>query len=127
TWTIRGADSLVVRDNRISDFFDKVLKVKKETLVSRNPEKWTLYSVDDSAGVHVLLYGVNDRLLSHFIMGRSKSDWARNNIRLADEKEVYLTNENVLYRVNPRVNYWGEKPKPPAPPDSTVSDTVPDL
>jgi len=75
--------------------------------------------VDDSAGVHVKLFGTNDKELGHFIMGRSKSDWARNNVRLAEESEVYLTNENVLYRINPRLNYWGEKPKPPAPPDTT--------
>jgi len=118
-WSIQGADSLVVRENRINDFFDKVLKVRKETLVSRNPKKWDVYSVDDSAGVHVKLFGTNDKELGHFIMGRSKSDWARNNVRLAEESEVYLTNENVLYRINPRLNYWGEKPKPPAPPDTT--------
>ncbi|NOZ76001.1 MAG: hypothetical protein GXO90_11635 [FCB group bacterium] len=124
TWSIQGADSLVIRENRITDFFDKVLKVKKETLVSRNPDKWSLYSVDDSTGVHIWLYGADNQELSHFIMGRSKSDWARNNIRLASEQEVYLTNENVLYRVNPRVSYWGEKPKPPAPPDSTATPSA---
>ncbi|RMF10002.1 MAG: DUF4340 domain-containing protein [Candidatus Neomarinimicrobiota bacterium] len=119
TWSIQEADSLVIRQNRIDDFFDKVLQVRKETLVSRNPDKWALYSVDDSAGVHVRVFGKGEEELGHIILGRAKSDWARNNIRVAGEQEVYLTNENILYRVTPRPSFWGEKPKPPAPPDTT--------
>jgi len=123
TWTIPGVDSLVIRDNRITNLFDNVLKVKKETLVSRNPDKWKTYSVDDSSGLHLKLYDKNNKELAHIIMGRSTSEWTRNNIRIEGNPNVYLTNANVMYQVNPKTSYWGEKPKPPAPPDTTEVDS----
>ncbi len=120
-WTITGADSLVVRQPRLNALFDRVLTVEHETLVSKNPEKWDVYSVNDSLGVNLKLYGTADELLGDFYFGQSKSDWAHNYYRQAGKNEVYLTSANVIYNLNPTANYWGEKPKPPEPDTSAAA------
>ena len=121
-WQIVGNDSLVIRKNRIDNLFDKVLTVKRETLISKNPEKWETYSVDDSTGTHMYVYDENGNEITHVILGRSKSDWSHNYIRINDSPEVYLTNTSIIYMLNPRDTYWGEKPKP-VEPDTTAVDT----
>ena len=46
-------------------------------------------------------------------MGRSKTNWSQNAIRINDGSHVYLTSKNILHRLQTRLTYWGEKPKPP--------------
>ncbi len=118
-WKIVGSDSLVMRSGRMDNLFNKVLKVKRETLISNNPEKWSTYSVDDSLGSLITLLDAGKNEVGKAIFGRSKSDWSHNYVRIPGENDVYLTSENVVYLINTTPTYWGEVPKPPEP-DSTA-------
>ncbi len=120
TWSIVGVDSMVVRQNRLDNLFNNVLATEHATLVSKNPDKWHLYSVDDSLGTRLRLYNTRDKLLGDYYFGRSKTDWSHNNFRNGGEDEVYLTNANVLYHLNATTSFWGEKPKPPEPDTTAV-------
>ena len=111
-WKIAGYDTLEIRPNRMDTFFDKALKVKKETLVSTNPEKWAKYSVDDSTGTHVKLVNAAGTDLIYAVFGRSASDWSHNYVRIEGVDGVYLTDASVMHMMYPRATYWGEKPKP---------------
>ena len=110
-WAIAGHDTLDMRPNRMDTFFDKALKVKKETLISKNPEKWTKYSIDDSSGTHVKLVDASGSEMVHVVFGRSSSDWSHNYVRTTGVDEVYLTDSSVMHMLYPRATYWGEKPK----------------
>ncbi len=112
-WSISGNDTLVVRENRIDNLLNTVLAVNRETLVSKNPEKWVKFSVDDSSGTHLALIDAKDETMAYFVFGRSRSDWAHNYVRINDEPEVYLTDTNVIHHLSASPTFWGEKPKPP--------------
>ena len=112
SWKIAGNDTLVIIESKISDFFDKVLDTKKETLVTENKEKWHILSVDDSTGTHLALYDKNDKKIGYYVFGRSNKDWKHNYVRIDQKPHVYLTNQNIINNLNPRESYWGEKPKP---------------
>jgi hypothetical protein len=109
SWALAGHDSLQIRPDRMETFLDKVLDVKRETLISKNPEKWHTYSVDDSTGTHVKLVNASGKELAHVVFGRSMTDWSHNYVRIPGVDEVYLTDANVLYMLYPRASYWGEK------------------
>ena len=111
-WVIYGNDSLMVRENRIDDFFNKVLNTKKETLVLDNKERWHVLSVDDSLGTHLELYNNNDKKVGYYVFGRSSKDWKHNYVRIGNKSNVYLTDQNIVNNLNPRATFWGEKPKP---------------
>ena len=119
-WKIAGHDTLEIRPDRMDTFFDKALKVKKETLVSTNPEKWAKYSVDDSTGTHVKLLNASDNTLVYAVFGRSTSDWSHNYVRVEGEDGVYLTDASVMHMMYPRATYWGEKPKPVEVEDDSI-------
>ena len=120
-WNIEGHDTLIVRQPRLDNLFNSVLTTEHETMVSKNPAKWNVYSVDDSLGIRLQLFDSGDKILGNYYFGRSKADWSHNNFRFAGEDAVYLTSTNVIYHLNTTANYWGEKPKPPEPDTTAVS------
>ncbi len=119
-WTLAGHDSLEIRPNKMDPFFERVLEVKKETMISRNPDNWAKYSIDDTSGTHIKLLDTNGSEMAYAVFGRSSRDWSHNYVRTKDEEEVFLTNQSVIHLLYPRASYWGEKPKP----DTTAADSA---
>ncbi len=117
-WHIVGHDTLEIKESSVDNLFNKVLKIKKGTVLSINPEKYSKYSVDDSTGTHLILFNDSDQELGHFIFGSSKSDYSRNNVRVNDDINVYQTDQNVVWNLSTRPDYWGKKPTPPPIPES---------
>ena len=112
TWQIPGNDSLLIQANRINDVENKVLTIKRESVVSKKPSKWKSFNVDDSLGTKITFYDFNDEVLGEAIFGRSKSDWQRSYVRFIGEDNVYMTNENVINSLQMRPTFWGKKPPP---------------
>ena len=105
TWSISGNDTLVVKDRSISQFFDKVLNLKLETLMTTKQEKWETYNISDSLGTHLALVGWNDETVGYYVFGRSNSDYARCYVRTDQSSDVYLTNENIVYSLQTSPTY----------------------
>ncbi|MBT3589217.1 MAG: hypothetical protein HOK52_01170 [Candidatus Marinimicrobia bacterium] len=118
TWSISDVDTLIMKNHQINNFFDKVVTLEKEILISKNPEKWNIFNVGDSTGKWFTLMDENDISLGEFVIGQGK-DYSRNFIRIGDKPEVYRTNVNVQYLLNTNATFWGEVPPKPA-----VADTL---
>ena len=121
TWQISGNDSLLIQANRINDVENKILTIKRESVVSKKSSKWKSFNVDDSLGTKITFYGFNDEVLGEAIFGRSKSDWQRSYVRLIGGDNVYMTNENVINSLQMRPTFWGKKP-PPLPEPAEEQD-----
>ena len=119
-WTISGNDTLVMKSQSIDNLFDKVLESNTISIQSEKPEKYNLYSVDDSSGIHLAVIDQEGETIEYFIFGRSKSDYQRCNIRIGDDPKVYLLDQNVTYMLQTRETYWGEKPQEIIPTDPEV-------
>ena len=116
TWQIMGHDSLIIQNNRINDIENNILTIKRESVVSNNPNKWNSFNVDDSLGTKITFHGFNDEVLGEAIFGRSKSDWQRSYVRLIGVDNIFMTNENAINRLQTRPTFWGKKPLPPPEP-----------
>ena len=121
TWQITGNDSLLIQANRINDVENKILTIKRESVVSKKPSKWKSFNVDDSLCTKITFYGFNDEVLGEAIFGRSKSDWQRSYVRLIGGDNVYMTNDNVINSLQMRPTFWGKKP-PPLPEPAEEQD-----
>ena len=122
TWEIIDNDTLNVKQQSIDMFLDKVLSVKKGTLISKNKEKWSIYSLHDSNATHVSIFDKENNSINKFYIGQSKSNYANNYIRTENDDNVYLTSENISYYLRPMATYWGEKPPQLAPTDTTIAE-----
>ena len=108
TWTISGHDSLKIKMDLLSSLFDKVLNLESENIMTTNKEKWHKYNVDDSLGTHLALVDFDQNTIGYFVFGRSSSDYARCYVRVDNKAEVHLVNQNLIYFLQPRPQYWGE-------------------
>ena len=124
-WRISGNDTLEVKSRSMDNLFDKVLKVNRETIISKNPEKYGKYSVDDSTGTHLAVINSKGDTVGYYVFGRSKSDYSRSYVRVGSDPKVYLADQNVTYMLQTRPAYWGEKPKEEVlPPTDIPTDTT---
>ena len=109
SWAITNNDSLVLKENILNTFFDKIFTLESETIMTKNSEKWSKYNIDDLLGTHLTFYDFNNDVIGTFVFGRSSSDFSRCYIRLGDKSEVYLVNQNIMFNLQTRPEYWGEK------------------
>ena len=121
TWKIVDNDSLIVKQRSFDNFFDRVLTTRRESVVSQNPEKWSKFSVDDSTGTILSIYDYAGESMGRFVFGSSRSDYSRNYVRINDDPNVYQTSSNIIFQLQTRPTYWGEKPKPPVVEADTTS------
>jgi hypothetical protein len=107
TWSISGHDSLLMKADLLTSFFDRVLTLESETVMTKNESKWATYNVDDSLGTHLALVDYNDNTLGYYVFGRSKSDYARCYVRTKESSDVHLVNNNVMFNLQVNPQYWG--------------------
>ena len=110
-WSITGNDTLVVRKQSIDNFFNNVLNIEVEQIMTQKKEKWSAYNIDDSTGTHLAIIDWNDNTVGYFVFGRSIKDYARCYARVNDKEEVYLLNQNFMYFLQTSPQYWGEVKK----------------
>jgi len=107
-WNLVDHDTLTVKGNTINSFFSTMLTLEKTSLVSKNPDNWKKFMVDDSSGAKLRFLDYENNVLSEVTIGRSNAEWSSSNIRIGGNPEVYHTSENVSWQINPSPTYWGE-------------------
>ena len=103
---------MTVKENTINSFFEKILDLKRTTLISKNSSKWDKFMVGDSTGTHLIFLDYNNDSIGKIIVGRSNAEWSSSNIRIGDAIEVYQSNENISWQLNTSPTHWGEVPEP---------------
>ena len=93
SWQIVGNDSLLIQMNRIDDVENKILSVKRESMVSNNSGKWGKFNVDDSLGLKLTFYGYNNEKLGEAIYKSQQKDSGKKQTK--DNKDQ-KSKENVV-------------------------------
>ena len=78
--------------------------------MTKNENKWSTYNVDDSLGTHLAIIDYNDNTIGYYVFGKSNSDYMLCYVRKNKFPEVHLANNNVMYNLQVKPEYWGEKP-----------------
>jgi len=119
SWKINGHDSLVIKSSSIDKLFNEILKVKINSLeLSKNANNLSVYSLDSTKGVNLILLDESGSTLSNVVFGISTSNYSSNFFRKFDSKVVYTTNTNVSNFLTTSPKYWGE------PPNMTIPDST---
>lgn len=121
-WVLAGYEDREVRQWRLTSFFTNVLTVHRESVISSNPEKWSTYGVDSTAGRQVEVYDLSGDLAGRLVVGRSATNYQTNYIRLPDEQEVYLTDKSIYHFLSADSGYWLEPPPEPEEEAGEVED-----
>lgn len=118
TWVLAGYERRELRPWRIDNFTRMALGIKRESMISRNPAKWAVYGVSDSASHMLAVYGHKGKLVNEILVGRSSTNWQSSYIRQPGDNEVYLTSESIFHLLSADTSFWLE---PLPEPDTTKS------
>ncbi len=93
----------------IQTALDKIKDLKKEDLISQNPQKEGELEVDTLLGTRVDVYSGKLSLVGSFVIGKSGSDWTSNFVRAAGSNDVYLAGGSPKYSFFTDKSRWKNK------------------
>ena len=111
-WQINGHDSLDVKQNSIDKFFDTTVNVKRSSIsISENAKDLSIYSLDDSSSVQLIVLNATGDTLGKGIFGINKNNYLSNYYKSFENNKIYKTDSNILSFLTVNSRYWGESPK----------------
>ncbi len=111
-WKINGHDSLDVKQNSIDKFFDTTVNVKRSSIsISENAKDLSIYSLDDSSSVQLIVLNATGDTLGKGIFGINKNNYLSNYYKSFENNKIYKTDSNILSFLTVNSRYWGETPK----------------
>ena len=114
-WTISGNDTLDIKESVVSNFFEKIYNLEKQHLVTQKEDNWGQYGVSPETGTHLAFINKEGETIEYFVFGRSEGEFNRCFVRVNQESDVYLANQNILYQLQTSPTFWGSKPEPIEP------------
>jgi len=112
-WVVTGFEQRKVKQWRLNSFFNTVLGVERESMISDNPDKWVTYGVDDSTGRRLQVYNLGGELAGDVLVGQSAANWQSSYLREAGRDEVYLTRKSIAHFLSADTSFWLEPPPKP--------------
>ncbi|MBN2460098.1 MAG: DUF4340 domain-containing protein, partial [Candidatus Cloacimonetes bacterium] len=108
-WMIVSPVYFPPADNKIADFFQKILPVGTSSIpISETESALTTYDVADSQGTRVLLYDREGKLQQEAIIGKS-SNYNYAYGRNKGNTRVYQLSANITYQLKPTLSPWRKK------------------
>ncbi len=105
---VEGEDAYPADTSGISKMLDAVPRLTDRVVVSRNPEKQSVYEVD-STGVRVVMTGAPKDTVAHLVIGKAGPNFSSSYLRVFGSEAVLLQDEqlsNVFDRV---VEAWKDR------------------
>ena len=111
SWAISGNDTLQIKENVISNLFDRISDLEKHHLVTSKEENWDTYNVSAEKGTHLAFINHEGNTAAYYVFGESVTEYNRCYVRVNQNNDVYLLNNNIIYQLQVTPTFWGEVPK----------------
>lgn len=98
------ADSASVRT-----IIEKIVNMKKDELISTNPEKQKIFEVDSSSGILVDVHDKSGNSQGQFRIGKSGPSWSSNYVRLIGSNSVYMVGGSIKHSFFTDLKRWRNK------------------
>ncbi len=93
----------------IETVLEKLSIMKKDELISQNPEKQSLFEVDSTKGTRVEVWDSKNKLIGSFLIGKSGPDWSSHYVRTLGTDDVYSVSGSIKYSFFTDENRWRDK------------------
>ncbi len=88
---------------------EKLQTMKKDELVSQNPEKQGVFEVDSASGILVSVSDNTGRQLALFRIGKNGPGWSSHYVRRDGSNDVYLVRGSIKYAFAADPDRWRDK------------------
>ncbi|MDG5814513.1 DUF4340 domain-containing protein [Chitinispirillales bacterium ANBcel5] len=93
----------------VQTILEKIVHLRRDVLVSENPDNQPLFEVDSESGIHVQVWDRSKSLLGSFYIGKSATDWTSHYVRLAGSNSVYTVPGGIRSSFFSDLNRWRDK------------------
>ncbi len=109
TWMITQPMEFPAGARKVGDLFSYVIKGRASSIpLAENESSHDAFNVSAAKGKSLELYDNAGNLLSSIVIGSSDNP-SYSNVRKTDSPIVYQFEENVLYKIDPRLATWRKK------------------
>jgi len=88
---------------------EKIVAMKKDVLISENPEKQSIFEVDTANGILVEIWKNDNESMGSFFVGKRAADWSSNYVRMLGSDLVYSTSGNIRSSFFSERDRWIDK------------------
>lgn len=74
--------------------------------ISTNPEKHSRFDLDESKGISLSLYNIDNEVMANLVFGKQGNDWLSTYVKKKDGKEVYTISTPFWSQSNPDPSFW---------------------
>ncbi|HON10559.1 MAG TPA: DUF4340 domain-containing protein [Chitinispirillaceae bacterium] len=93
----------------VAAVLEKLTSMKKDELISENPEKQAIFEVDSTSGVLVDVFDAGSKLKGSFRIGKNGPDWSSNYVRMIGSNSVYMVKGSIKYSFFTELKRWRDK------------------
>jgi len=106
-WRVVNGHSFPADADKVEDFLKAMYSLKEGSLVSNNPDRTAIFSVDEKNGVHVQVWDHKERAVADFYAGETIPDGQY--LRQADKDEVFQTVPSLTRFLTDSLDSWKDK------------------
>lgn len=106
-WRVANDRFFPADEERVGDFLKSMHNLKEGVLVSQNPERAAIFSVNEKRGTHVQVWNHKERSIADFYAGEIIPDGQY--LRKSDKDEVFQTIPSLLRFLTESLNGWKDK------------------
>lgn len=107
-WKIVEPVNWAANESYVETLLEKVAEMKRESIITDNPEKFVLYELDDPVAKYVEI-GQQGGIIDKFYCGKASDSYKHTYIRLADKEEVWLVTGNPRSSFTRQPDQWRDK------------------
>jgi hypothetical protein len=89
--------------------FEKLTSMKRDELISQNPQKQAMFEVDSAKATWVQLWDDKGKVVSAFRIGKNGPDWSMHFVRVDGSNDVYLVRGSIKYAFASDKKRWRDR------------------
>ena len=106
-WSVLlGGSPFPASAERVTSFFDSLTGLRRNRLVSANPDSWKSFDVGAEARTRIQLFDAADKPLVNLIVGRSEEAERGSYLRLEGTNQVLLANKSLNFYLEAQPSFW---------------------
>lgn len=107
-WWVVNGHAFPADETAVNELLNAIAHLKEENIASKNPQRMTLFEVDQKQGIQVILRDKKDREIANFYAGKS-NPLNQQYVRRNDTNEVIEISGNINPLIKKDIEAWKDK------------------
>ncbi len=107
-WRVSNGRSFPASDNKIQDFLKTIHDFKQDEIISKNPDRLSVFGLDEASAIQVQVWNYKERLVADFFAGKT-SEFNSQYFKKDKEDYVIQSSQNLNSFLLENKESWKDK------------------